>query len=201
MNVPETEREEEKKWVCDIRKEDKKAFKAVYDRYADKVYYLSLKFHLTEEEAKEMVQSVFLTLWEKRAHLQEHLSLNAFLLTITKNRILNLHKRKAVEIAGVRTYLRLRDEACTTTEDYVLFSNMEEHTLRFIDSLPPRNRQIFLLSRKEGLDSDTIARQLNLSKRTVENNIYQAETAIRHFLSRNKVLEKSILFFIAWMGL
>lgn len=148
-----------------------------------------------------MVQAVFLKLWEKRESLKEHLSLNAFLLTITKNNILNLHKRKAVELAGRQTYLKYQPTSASTTEDYLSFSELEKCTLRFINSLPSRHKQIFLLSRKEGMKNEEIASQLNLSKRTVENNIYQAELAIRQFLKKNKILERSFVFLTVWIGL
>lgn len=188
-------------WISEIKKENRQAFRSVYDHYADKIYYVSLRFHLCEEEAREMVQSVFLTLWEKRADLKEHLSLNAFLLTITKNKILNLHKKKVIELTGVQTYCNYRNSSSSITEDYITFLDLEQHTLEFIDSLPARHKEIFLLSRKEGLKNDEIAQLLKLSKRTVENNIYQAEISIRRFLKDNKMLERSLLFFTVWMGL
>ncbi|MEK6478421.1 RNA polymerase sigma-70 factor [Catalinimonas sp. 4WD22] len=193
--------EQDAQWISEIKKENREAFRAVYNHYADKIFYVSLRFHLTEEEAKEMVQSVFLKLWEKRESLKEHLSLNAFLLTITKNKILNLHKRKAIELAGMQTYVKYQSASASTTEDFITFSELEKCTLQFIDSLPPRHKQIFLLSRKEGLKSEEIASQLNLSKRTIENNIYQAEIAIRQFLKENKILERSLIFFMVWIGL
>ncbi|MDF9798717.1 RNA polymerase sigma-70 factor (family 1) [Catalinimonas alkaloidigena] len=193
--------ERDAQWISEIKKENRGAFRAVYDHYADKIFYVSLRFHLSEDEAKEMVQAVFLKLWEKRESLKEHLSLNAFLLTITKNNILNLHKRKAVELAGMQTYLKYQPTSASTTEDYLSFSELENCTLRFINSLPSRHKQIFLLSRKEGMKNEEIASQLNLSKRTVENNIYQAELAIRQFLKKNKILERSFVFLTVWIGL
>lgn len=191
--------EQEKHWVCEIKKENRQAFKSVYDQYADKVFYVALQFHLDQQEAKEIVQEVFLTLWEKRSSLKEHLSLNAFLLTITKNRILNLHKKKAAELARVRAYMQCYDCFSSSTEDYVIFSDLEKYTIRFIESLPARKKRIFLLSRKEGFSNEEIASQLNISRRTVENNIYQAEKAIRHFLQENQLVLKGLAFFLVWL--
>lgn len=191
--------EQEIQWISEIKKGNRQAFKSVYDQYADKVFYVALHFHLNQEEAKEIVQEVFLTLWEKRGSLKEHLSLNAFLLTITKNRILNLHKQKAAELARAQTYMEYHDSFSSSTEDHVIFSDLEKYTLRFIESLPARKRQIFLLSRKEAYSNEEIASHLNISRRTVENNIYQAEKAIRHFLQKNQLAVKSLAFFIAWL--
>lgn len=190
--------EREINWLAEIKKENKQAFKSVYDTYADKVFYVALHFHLGREEAKEVVQEVFLTLWEKRSNLKEDFSLNAFLLTITKNKIMNLHKKKAADSARAQTYMQYHDSFSSSTEDYIVFSDLEKCTIRFIESLPPRKKQIFLLSRKEGLSHEEIASHLNISRRTVENNIYQAEKAIRHFLQENHMAVKSLAFFLLW---
>lgn len=192
---------QESQWISEIRKENRQTFKTVYDHYASKIFFIGLHFHLSQEEAKEVVQEVFLTLWEKRASLKEHLSLNAFLLTITKNKILNLLKKKAAERARSMAYMKNYDSSSSSTEDYIVFSDLEECTKQFIESLPARKKQIFLLSRKEALTNEEIASHLNISRRTVENNIYQAEKAIRHFLRENQFTVKNIVFFLAWLQL
>lgn len=192
---------QETQWISEIKKGNIKAFNSVYDFYADKIFYTSVRFHLTHEEAKEMVQTTFLTLWEKRETLNPHLSLNAFLLTITKNRILNFHKRKVIELACLQKYISYHDAFANTTEDTVLFTEIEKCTFDFIETLPERKKQIFLLSRREGLCNDEIAQILNVSKRTVENNIYQAELTILLFLKKNKLLERCFVFILIWLVL
>lgn len=193
--------EQEAQWVSEIKKENRNAFRSVYDKYAHKIHHVALRFHLDPTEAKDIVQEVFLTLWEKRDKLREDLSLNAFLLTITKNKILNLHKKKAVHRAWEQGFIKSNDLFTTHTEDSVLYSDLEENTLHFIDSLPARKKQIFLLSRQEGFDNAEIADRLNISKRTVENNIYQAEKTIREFLKNNNWSVKGVLIFMIGLTL
>ncbi len=190
-----------KNWILSLKKGDKKAFRLIYNRFANKIFYTALRFHLTEDEAKDMVQSVFLELWERRENLKESLSLNAYLLTITKNKIINLQKRKAIEIASNREYVTGFSDLSSETEDDIIFNEMEKQTLQFIESLPNRHKQIFLLSRIKGLKNEEIADQLFLSKRTVENNVYQAEIAIRHYLKCHKILERSFIFLLAFVNL
>jgi len=191
--------EQEAVWITEIRKGNQQAFKAVYGHYADRIFFLSRRFHLSESDAREIVQSVFLVLWSKRENLKDGLSLNAYLLTIAKNKIINLNKRRATEAAAVNAYLR-RKEGCTSEdENNVVFNDLEIHTLQFIGTLPGRKREIFLLSRIKGMDNEAIAHQLNLSRRTVENNIYQAELAIRRYLKDNKLLERSFILIIAYI--
>jgi len=191
--------QQEPTWISGIREGNQQAFKAAYDHFADKIFFLSRRFHLSEEESREMVQHVFMVLWSRREKLKDGLSLNAFLLTIAKNKIINLHKHKAVEAASVNAFFRQRQSYSHEDENNVVFHDLEQHTLRFIDTLPARNKEIFMMSRKEGINNENIALRLNISRRTVENNIYQAEIAIRRFLKESKMLERSLSLFILWL--
>src|SRR5690606_24810196 len=115
--------------------------------YADKIFNVSRGFHLDHEEAEEIVQEVFMTLWEKKHLLNEKLSLNAFLLTITKNKIINYQKKKIHELKRNRSFIEYNSTS-TSTEDEVIFHDLQKFALQFIDSLPNRKKQIFLLSRR-----------------------------------------------------
>lgn len=178
--------------VSELKMENASAFKSVYDKYADKIFNVSRGFHLDSEEAKEIVQEVFFTLWEKKSLLDENLSLNAFLLTITKNKIINYQKKKVNELERNRAFIEY-NTPLSSTEDDIIFFDLKKHTLRFIDSLPNRKKEIFLLSRQEGLNNVEIGERLKISQRTVENNIYLAEKAIRRFLQDNRLTVKSVV--------
>jgi RNA polymerase sigma-70 factor (ECF subfamily) len=175
-----------------ISKGDHRAFQSAYELFADKIYRVSRRFHLDEDDAKEIVQDVFMVLWEKREGLDSSLSLNAFLLTITKNKIINANKKKASEIARNYEWAKLAQEWSISTENILIFSDLERLTQQFIDSLSPRRKQIFTLSRTDGITNDEIADLLNVSKRTVENNIYQAEKEINLFLTKNRLITRCI---------
>ncbi len=192
---------ESQEQVAKIRKGDARAFEAVYERYADKIYWTARRLHLDHENAQGIVQQVFLSLWENRQKLDENLSLNAYLLTLTKNRVINQHKHQAVILAYAGDYRHCHSPTNQATEDAVLYADLQEKARNFIDQLPARKKQIFLLRHREDLSNDEIARLLRLSKRTVENNLYQAEQAIRHFLGKNKLLEKSFYLLLLWSGL
>ncbi|HLT07780.1 MAG TPA: RNA polymerase sigma-70 factor [Cyclobacteriaceae bacterium] len=182
-----------------LKQGNAQAFESIYLKYADKIFRVSRSFYLEKEEAKEVVQDVFLTLWEKRHLINEDLSLNAFLLTIAKNKIINLQKKKAAELKRHGAYIE-RNTSVISAEDDYLFRELESLTLKFLDSLPDRRRQIFLMSRKEGLKNTEIAQGLNISLRTVENNIYQAEKEIRAYLKEHHLLIKSIVMAIGFFN-
>ena len=192
---------ESKQQVAKIREGDARTFETVYNRYADKIYWTARRLHIDHEDARGIVQQVFLSLWESRRKLDENLSLNAYLLTLTKNRVINHHKHQAVILAYAGDYRHSHSPTYYATEDEVLYADLEQKAFSFIDQLPPRRKQIFLLSHQEDLNNDEIARLLCLSKRTVENNLYQAEQAIRRFLAKNKLPEKILYLLLFWSGL
>lgn len=189
-------KDQEKIWIKALKNGSREAFTQIYELYADKVYRVSCRMYLQEDEAREMVQEVFLTLWEQRASLNESLSLNAYLLTVTRHKIINYQKKRAAELARNHSFQSSYSASYVNAEDLVHYKDMESHTLQFINTLPARNRQIFLLSRHTGLSNEEIANHLNLSRRTVENNIYQAEKAIRQFLQKSQFIIQSL---ILWM--
>lgn len=179
-----------------LKNGDRVAFAQIYECFADKVYRVSRRMFLQDEEAKELVQEVFLTLWERRGSIKVELSLNAYLLKVTRNKIINFQKKKVAELARNFSFQSTYSASYPTPEDLIQYKEMESHTLQFIDTLPLRNKEIFLLSRNTGLSNEEISSRLNLSKRTVENNIYQAERAIRQFLQKNQVAIPSYLAFL-----
>ena len=178
--------------VSEVKKENTSALQSIYHKYADKIFNVSRSLHLDHEEAKEIVQEVFLTLWEKKHLLNENLSLNAFLLTITKNKIINYQKKKVNELKHNRAFIEYNSPS-TSAEDEVIFHDLQKLALQFIDSLPNRKKQIFMLSRREGLSNEEIAELLQISQRTVEYNIYQAEKSIRYFLQENHLTIKGLV--------
>lgn len=179
-------------FVSELKRGSASAFKCLYNKYADKIFHVSRGFFLETEEAKEIVQEVFLTLWEKKDLLDEKLSINAFLLTVTKNKIINYQRKKVADLERNRLSIEYNSPSNTTEDDF-LFHELKSFTLGFIDSLPNRRKEIFLLSRRDGLGNTEIAELLNLSLRTVENNIYQAEKEIRGFLEENHLLIKGFV--------
>lgn len=183
-------------FVSQLKRGSTSAFESIYNKYADKIFNVSKGFHLDQEEAEEIVQEVFLALWECKSLLNENLSLNAFLLTITKNKIINFQKKKINELHRNRDFIRYNSPTCSTENDVIL-NDLKKFAFQFIDSLPSRNRQIFRLSREEGLKNEEIASLLKISSRTVENNIYQAEKAIRLFLKDNHVILRTVAGLVA----
>ncbi len=172
---------------------DKKSFEVIYQHYADKVFFVAKSFHINNEDAKEIVQDVFLKVWEKRADIKEGQSFKAYLITIAKNMLLNKLKKKTHEATFKHYLKKFSDNFENTTENYIIYSDLESYANGFIESMPNKRKQILLLKREKGLSNKEIAMQLNISKRTVDNNLYKANKALKELISKDVVLLAAIM--------
>ncbi len=179
--------------IARLKEGDFAAFDRLFAKYSSRIFYFSLGYLKSKEDAEEVVQDVFLKIWEKRHSLDEELSFKAYLFTITFNSLkkifLNAAKRET-------TYKELSEELGIQysdpeyTPDYQVFNNMMNE---LINRLPERRKQIFIMSRIEGKPNELIAEELAVSLKTVENQISEA----KRFLKENiKDIFPVLLFFL-----
>ncbi|MDR1120796.1 MAG: RNA polymerase sigma-70 factor [Dysgonamonadaceae bacterium] len=159
-------------------------FSRIYVLYFPKMVRFAREYVISEEEAKNIVQDLFLYLWEQRETLNAISNLNAFLFTLIKNRCIDYYRRynrfesKKESLDNIREReLHLRMEALRQF-DVNMFSTheIEEILDKAIQNLPEKCRQVFVLSRMEGLKHEEIACRLDISVNTVQNHI---STALR----------------------
>lgn len=158
---------------------DHKAYAVIYDRYKFLLYAHAYKKLQDREEARDVVQEVFVTFWNKRGNINAQSNLAGYLYTALRNTILNLIARKEV-----RT--RYTDSmAAHYTYDY----SPTDHGIRsqqlaaLIDSeiaaLPTKMQKVFVLSRKAHLNRKEISSQLGISEATVDRQIANALKLLR----------------------
>ncbi len=168
------------------------AFRNLFDKFHKKIFFVSKKMGLSAEDAEGVVQEVFLLIWEKRHTLRPDLSINAFLLTLTKRIVIKKIRYHLVSYKHLEeVFHRVSD--CVNTEDSIIFNDLEAFALDYIDGMPAARKEIFLLSKREGLSNDEIAQQLQVSKRTVENQLYRAIKSIKTHLQKESYLPPTVL--------
>ncbi len=167
-------RESDKELVIKMKNGNVEAFNKLFFKYAGKVRYMARLFISDSEIAKDVVQDIFFTIWEKRLMINENLSFQSYLLQSTKNLLINMVKSRLRDAEAKKYFLDTLDRSRNQTEDYIIFRELDDEVNKQLEQLPPRQRQIFMLSRSEGLKNSEIAQKLNISKRTVEEHIHQA---------------------------
>ena len=154
-------------------------FSRIYLVYFPKMVRFAQEYVLSEEEAKNIVQDLFLYLWEQRETLDAISNLNAFLFTLVKNRCIDYYrhyirfdsKKESLDTIQERELLLKREALQQFDVNMFTANEIEEILDKAIQNLPEKCRQVFILSRMEGLKHEEIAHQLDISVNTVQNHI------------------------------
>ncbi|MEN8231004.1 MAG: RNA polymerase sigma-70 factor [Bacteroidota bacterium] len=174
-------------------RDDPDAFDQIFENYYRKVYAFSLGNFRNKEDAEEAVQDVFYNLWKDRAKLKDLKDLEAWIFTICLNIIRKHFRKLASEKRHLQKYAESYSDSDSSTMTEVEYRDLLERTERIIEDLPPRQRTIFLLSRKESLSNLEISKKLNISVRTVDNQLSKAKAFLKEALIDGSLL--SLLFF------
>ncbi len=154
-----------------LKNNDKEAFNLLFYMYAEKIFKFSLTFFNAEAEAEEIVQDVFLKIWLKRTTISNPSTFNAYIYTIAKNLIFN-NLKKNIYKKKYESYLYSNYKAHQNdTENEVLYEETKKRIDSALRQLPKKRKEVFLLSRREGLKNKEIAEKLSISIKTVETHM------------------------------
>jgi RNA polymerase sigma-70 factor (family 1) len=179
---------EDKDHVTGLKQNDAASFKYLYDKYCGLVFYISTRMGLQKEASEEIVQDTFLKIWEKRHDLDESLSIKSYLIAIARNIILRTVRKKMYDTAYQQYHEKFSSTSSSETENEILFRDMLQNAEKFIDKLPEVQKQIFILHQNSHLSANKIADELNLSSRTVENQLYRANKKILEYMRTQKLI-------------
>jgi len=173
---------------------DESAFQEIYRRYWYKLYSVAARKAELEEDAEEIVQDIFVDLWERRGQVQI-LELNKFLFTAVKYKILNHIRTKMIRQQYSQETVRTTAEEHSSTEEELALTDLREALASGIAQLPAKSGEIFRLNRLEGLPVKEIALRLQIPERTIEYHITQSLRVMRVHL------KDFILFILAFVYL
>lgn len=134
--------------------------------------------------ARDAVQEVFTTLWEDRSEIVVRKSLEALLYTMVRNRVLNANRNKKnrAENASPQDIEDQKGQAATGADETVAARQLRQRLSAWIDDLPPRRREAFVLSRYHGLSHEEIAQVMDVAKRTASTHVMHALQDLRRQL-------------------
>jgi RNA polymerase sigma-70 factor, ECF subfamily len=171
-----------KELVEKIIESDSTAFEKLYFKFVQRIYYFTKRYITTEAEIEEVVQEVFTKLWEHRMNLRTDMSINGYLLTITKNTIFNQFRRNLNHQAYCQYLITYNKNHTKYSNDDVLFNELKKIVEEAIEKLPPQRQKIFKMSRFNGFAYKEISKKLGLAEKTVEAHIRLAIRDIRRVL-------------------
>jgi RNA polymerase sigma-70 factor (ECF subfamily) len=176
--------DQQRRWVDRIRAGDEEAFRAVFDTYYEDLCRFASQFVSVPSHARDIVQQVFLKIWESRSEWTVHTSLKAYLYQSVRNRALNSVRR---DRASAAMEDRLKEASSSaqerTAEDRYRTARLREQIDAAIARLPTRQKTAFLLQRRHGLSYREIAAVMDITPKTVENHIGRALQFLREELA------------------
>ncbi|MDO5522505.1 MAG: RNA polymerase sigma-70 factor [Bacteroidia bacterium] len=169
-----------------LKNGSEKAFEAIYNRYAGKLYNFVMALSNGDRYmAEEVVQSAFIKLWEVREDINAEKSLLSYLSTIAKNMLLNKYQRQTVEYLYKELVIKEHLEPDFTTEKEIERKWLEDYVNELIEQLPPARKRIFILRRKKDLSAKEIAQIMQISVSTVETQLSLATRFMRKNFEKN----------------
>lgn len=162
-----------------LRDGDTSTFEELYHKHFARLYNFCFSLTQSSSDSDEIVQEAFIKVWEKRSNLDPEKNFSAYIYTIARNKI---YKRSVQSIKKHRLeqdYTFLLPKESHITEDYINYKSLEKVVNNLISQLPGMQRQVFTMSRFNGLSNREIATKLQLSTSTVENHIYNALKSLK----------------------
>jgi RNA polymerase sigma-70 factor (ECF subfamily) len=162
-----------------LQQGDERAFDALFRHYSALVYRFAFSYLKSRPAAEEIVQECFIKIWEKRAQLRDDVPLKGYLFTTAHHAVLN-------ELRRDQHHLRLHGEVAAaagpaSVANEAEYQEMEALYAAALDRLPPKQREVFVLSRQLGLSYPEIAARQGVSVKTVEAHIMQALKTMRSY--------------------
>jgi len=182
----------DKELIIGLRNGDELAFESIFKNYYERLCNYANTIINDMDEAEEMVQGTFLSLWEKHENVEIHTSMKSYLYRAVHNNCLNRIKHYKVRQEHSQE-LKYQSEYSTDNASQDLIGmELEQQINLAIDSLPPQCSKVFKLSRFENLTYAEIAEQLDLSVKTIDNQMGKALKILREKL-------KDYLPYILWL--
>jgi RNA polymerase sigma-70 factor (family 1) len=179
--------------VLQLKEGSKDAYQLLFKRYAPRIFAFAMSYLKCREDAEELLQDLFLKIWEIRATLDDSKNIKSLLFKICINLIYDFIRRKNIQQAYLAFAGQNDHSNADSTWHEVIYQDMLNHLNRLVETMPEQRKLIFRLSKEEGLTNDEIAIRLQLSKRTVENQLYRAISFLRERIGQSSL---PILLFI-----
>jgi len=164
------------------------AFDALYYIYSPRIHHKLLQMVRQPSIAEELLQDVFVRVWERRAKIDLEKSFRSFLYTIAVNLVSDLFRRAALDRKMMQSMV------AETTEFYNPFDEMneQEQTRIFLqqalDTLPPQRRRIYTLVKIEGKSYQQVGQELGISVSTISDHVVKATKALKTYFAEHDAL-------------
>jgi len=182
--------------VNQVRNGNLQAFRLLYDKYSLKVYHFSKKYLQEKQDAEDVLNEVFLKIWENRETLKSDTSFQSYLFTIAYNNIRKRYLKKSREQRYVHEFAAEYLTSTTQNEEELDYKRFVQKFRKLANELPERRREIFLLRYQQELKNGEIAQRLSLSEQFVKNQLSIARKFLLSAMSSDREITEFYFFFL-----
>ena len=182
-----------------IKKGDIRAFDKIYEKYSKRLYLFVFGIIKSKKDAEDIIQEVFIKIWDRRERINEHLSFQSFLFTIAHNITISLIRKK-IQDTNFTSYIKSIQKSAelSSASGQLEYTELKQQLENTINSLPERQKQVYSLCKDEELSYKEIAIKLGISVNTVENHMGKALKFVRENMSSASYL--SAIFCALFIG-
>jgi RNA polymerase sigma-70 factor (ECF subfamily) len=198
--VPAESLYHEKELFLQIAAGDEKAFRELFDQYRERLFVFVWQLCHSVTDSEEVVQDIFLRLWENRAKLNQVDFPRKYMYVMARNRTLDLLTKIAKDQQMIKEVWANLSQSGNFTENLLQAAESQKLINEAVALLPEKKQTIFWLSRRDGLSHQEIAQQMGLSVQTVKNTLTEILKQIKSYLAEHSAL-LAILFWIETFSL
>lgn len=181
----------------EIKADNMLAFDILYKKYSKRLYRFAFSILKSNEEAENIIQDVFLNLWENRQKVEKDSSVRYYIFTIAHNSAISLIRKKSRTSEFIE-YLKLNQNFNQEPVNIEIeYNELKDRLEGIINQLPDRQKEVYLLHKVEGLKYQEIAKKLRISENTIENHMSRALKTIRAKLGKYSMVP--LLFFFLFV--
>ncbi|WP_316794678.1 RNA polymerase sigma-70 factor [Pedobacter frigoris] len=201
MQIQQSESWNEQDILVKLKEGDESAFGKFYAHYSEMIYGRLLRLLKDQDMADEIIQDLFLKIWEKRQQINPSQSLKSYLYTIAENLVYDHFRKVARDRKLQERFRQVTTELYSHTEEDLLNKENKEIIDQAIASLPPQRRKAFVLCKVEGKSYEEAARLMGVSSSTVSNHLVKATSAIRDYIRKSGNLAPALFLAFLFKGL
>lgn len=186
----------EKELILMLQQDDEGALRPLYESHIKSLHYFILRIAKSKELAEDVVQDVFLKLWENRNQIDSEQPFKTYLYTIAKRHLLNMLKRVQHETFILKEIKRYVTHIENTTDLQLEYSESNNLLNEAINKLPPQCKAVFVRCKILGMSYKEVAAELCIAEGTVHAQMVKALRIIKEYIS----FKNAILLLIAYLG-
>lgn len=177
-----------------LRDGSEKAFDYFYQKYSLQIYRKIYKMTRVPEMSEELLQDVFVRIWDKRHLIDPDKPFKSYLYQIAQNIIYDFYRKVAREERLKNEIKAIFEEAENFTEDGINLKDTKQILSHAIDNLPPQQKLVFTLCKIEGKTYDEVSTSLGISNSTINGHIVKATKSIKSFMFKYEDVAFIFLF-------